>query len=214
MEKPRYIVIEGPIGVGKTSLAGLLAKELEAKLFLENAEKNPFLEAFYRQPDKYAFQTQVFFLLSRFTQQQELIQEDLFNQNTVSDYLFSKDRIFAHINLRGQELSLYEQIYRLVSWRITSPDLVIYLQARTEVLLDRIKKRSVPYEKWIDFDYMKKVVDAYNDFFFYYKDSPLLVVNTSDIDFISNREDFEGLIKEIKGTRRGTWHYIPLGSQR
>jgi deoxyguanosine kinase len=213
MPKPRYIAIEGPIGVGKTSLAQMLAKEFGAKLILEVPEDNPFLEGFYKDPERHAFQVQLFFLLSRFRQQQELSQLDLFEQNIVSDYLFAKDRIFAYLNLNGRELALYEQIYSLLNSRLPPPDLTVFLQARADVLLERIKKRDKAYERGLSVDYLKRVVDAYNEFFFYYNDTPLLVVNTSDIDFVSRPEDFSSLVKEIRTTHKGTWHYIPLGSR-
>lgn len=213
MAKPRYITIEGPIGVGKTSLARMLAEELEAKLVLELPEENPFLEQFYKNPERYAFQVQTFFLLSRFRQQQELAQLELFEQNIISDYLFAKDRIFAYLNLNDQELGLYEQIFSLLNARLARPDLVVFLQARPEVLLERIRKRNKDYERSLTPEYIKRVVDAYNEFFFYYNDTPLLVVNTSDIDFVNSPEDFAGMVKEIQTTQKGTWHYIPLGSR-
>jgi deoxyguanosine kinase len=206
----RYIVIEGPIGVGKTSLAMLLAKEFNARCILEKPEENPFLLHFYRDRKKYAFQTQIFFLLNRFQQQKEISQLDLFNQITLCDYLFAKDRIFASLNLDDHELALYEQIFQLLNGQLPSPDLVIFLQARPEVLLHRIKSRNVTYEKEIDLEYLKTLTEGYNYYFFHYDQTPLLVVNTSEIDFVNRREDFDQLVREIKQMKKGTWYFIPM----
>lgn len=213
MATKRYIAIEGPIGVGKTTLAELLAAELGARTLLEDVDSNPFLPKFYEDPKKYAFQTQVFFLLSRYQQQRELSQYELFNTSVVSDYLFAKDRIFAYLNLDENELALYEQLYRLIDARVPKPDLVVYLQASSEVLIERIKKRGKYYEQKITEEYLKRLVDAYNKYFFYYKETPLLVVNTSSIDFVNNKEDREDLIKEISSVKGGVQYYIPLGSR-
>jgi deoxyadenosine/deoxycytidine kinase len=209
----RYIVIEGPIGVGKTSLAMLLAKEFNARCILEKPEQNPFLPHFYQDRKKYAFQTQIFFLLNRFQQQKEISQLDLFNQITFCDYLFTKDRIFASLNLDNHELALYEQIFQLLNGQIPSPDLVIFLQARPEVLLHRIKSRNVTYEKEIDLEYLKTLTEGYNYYFFHYDQTPLLVVNTSEIDFVNRREDFDQLVREIKQMKKGTWYFIPMRSK-
>lgn len=209
----RYIAIEGPIGVGKTSLATLLAQELKGRLILERPEENPFLPLFYRDRKKYAFQTQVFFLLSRFQQQNEIAQLDLFNQTTLTDYIFAKDRIFASLNLEDHELALYEQLYKLLNDRIPHPDLVILLQAKPEVLLHRIKIRNLPYEKDIDLKYLRELWEAYNYYFFHYDLSPLLVVDTSEIDFVNRKEDFEQLVREIQQMKKGTWYFIPLKSK-
>jgi deoxyguanosine kinase len=209
----RYIVIEGPIGVGKTSLAMLLAKEFNARCILEKPEENPFLPHFYQDRKKYAFQTQIFFLLNRFQQQKEISQLDLFNQITLCDYLFAKDRIFASLNLDDHELALYEQIFQLLNGQIPSPDLVIFLQARPEVLLHRIKSRNVTYEKEIDLEYLKTLTEGYNYYFFHYDQTPLLVVNTSEIDFVNRREDFDQLVREIKQMKKGTWYFIPMRSK-
>jgi deoxyadenosine/deoxycytidine kinase len=209
----RYIVIEGPIGVGKTSLAKLLAKEFNARCILEKPEENPFLPHFYQDRKKYAFQAQIFFLLNRFQQQKEIAQLDLFNQITLCDYFFAKDRIFASLNLDDHELALYEQIFHLLTGQIPSPDLVIFLQAKPEVLLHRIKSRNIPYEKEIDFEYLKTLTEAYNYYFFHYEQSPLLVVNTSEIDFVNREEDFSQLVREIKQMKRGTWYFIPMRSK-
>ncbi len=209
----RYVVVEGPIGVGKSSLARLLAKEFNARAFLEKPEENPFLGQFYQDRRKYAFQTQLFFLLQRFQQQKEIAQFDLFNQVTLCDYLFAKDRIFASLNLDDNELSLYEQIYNLLSGQIPVPDLTIFLQAKPEVLLHRIKARNHSYEKDVDLEYLKTLTEAYNYFFFHYTQSPLLIVDTSEIDFVKRKEDLDQLIREIKQMKKGTWYFIPLRSK-
>jgi deoxyadenosine/deoxycytidine kinase len=209
----QYIVIEGPIGVGKTSLTRLLAKEFNARLILEKPEENPFLSQFYRDRKKYAFQTQIFFLLNRFQQQREIAQYDLFNQITLSDYLFAKDRIFSSMNLDDHELALYDQIYSLLNGQIPTPDLVIFLQAKPEVLHHRIKSRNIAYEKDVDLEYLKTLTEAYNYYFFHYDQGPLLVVDTSEIDFVNRKEDFNQLIREIKQMKKGTWYFIPMKSK-
>lgn len=210
----RYIVTEGPIGVGKTSLTTLLAEELGARLILEQAEENPFLTDFYRDPKRYRFQTQMFFLLNRFSQQQEMTQPDLFTRITISDYLFDKDRIFAYLNLDENELALYEQFYRILEPKIAKPDLVIFLQADTDTLLRRIKQRGRSFEQEIDLDYIAAVNDAYNHFFFRYSDTPLLVVNTSDIDYVHRREDLDDLLKQVLGMKQGTQYYVPRSGKK
>ena len=209
----RYIVIEGPIGVGKTSLAGLLAKEFNARMVVEEPEENPFLKQFYQDRKKYAFQTQLFFLLNRFQQQKEIAQLDLFNQVTVSDYLFAKDRIFASINLDDHELALYTQIYQLLNGQIPTPDLIIFLQAKPEILLHRIRSRGHSYEKEIELDYLKTLTEAYNYYFFHYDQSPLLIVDTSEFDFVKRKEDLSQLFREIKQMRKGTSYFIPKRSK-
>ncbi len=209
----RYIVIEGPIGVGKTSLTKLLAQEFDARSVLEKPEENPFLSHFYQDRKKYAFQTQIFFLLNRFQQQKEIAQLDLFNQITLCDYLFAKDRIFATLNLDDHELTLYEQIFNLLKGQIPSPDLVIFLQAKPEVLLQRIKTRNHPYEREIDLEYLKTLTEAYNYYFFHYDTSPLLVVDTSEINFVNRKEDFAQLVREIRQMKKGTWYFIPMKSK-
>lgn len=213
MEKSQYVAIEGPIGVGKSSLAELLAKELGGRTLLEAVDDNPFLPRFYADIKKYAFQTQLFFLLSRYQQQKEMFQQDLFSSSVVADYLFAKDRIFAYLNLDENELCLYEQVYRLLDTRIPKPDLVIYLQASTGVLLERIGGRGIDYERQVKEDYLEKLVDAYNRYFFYYSDTPLLVVNTTDIDFVNNPADLASLVKEIRSIKGGAQHYIPVASR-
>ncbi|MBI4518179.1 MAG: deoxynucleoside kinase [Deltaproteobacteria bacterium] len=213
MKGSRYIVVEGPIGVGKTTLARLLADAFEARLVLEQVEENPFLKKFYEKPRQHAFQTQLYFLLTRYRQQRELAQQDLFSQNTVVDYLFAKDQIFAQLNLDADELALYRQLFGLLDARLPKPDLVVYLQARSNVLLSRLRKRDRDYERRIVPEYIERVAEAYRDFFFYYEETPLLVVNCSEIDFVANSDEMADLIREIKGMGQGVQHYIPLGSK-
>jgi deoxyguanosine kinase len=213
MAKKRYIVVEGPIGVGKSSLAKLLAGEFQARTVFERVEDNPFLPKFYEDRETYAFQNQLFFLLSRYQQQRNLVQQDLFSQNTVADYLFAKDKIFAALTLSAEELNLYQQIYQLLDTRVPKPDLVVYLQARAEILYKRIKKRDKSFERAITLEYLEEVAQAYNRYFFHYEETPLLVVNTSGIDFVSSSNDLADLIKEINAMGSGTQHYIPLGSR-
>jgi deoxyadenosine/deoxycytidine kinase len=213
MPNPRYIVVEGPIGVGKTSLSELLAERLQARKLLEGPEENPFLSQFYTDMRRYAFQTQLYFLLNRFRQQQELVQFDLFKQSLVSDYLFAKDKIFAYLTLDDNELALYERLHPLLEMRVQKPDLVLYLQASTEVLMRRIQMRARAYERGLDRTYLEDVNAAYNHFFFHYSVTPLLVVNTNDIDFVKHKEDFEDLVKQVETVRAGTHYYVPLGSR-
>jgi len=213
MDRSRYIAIEGPIGVGKTSLVEFLAKELDGRTLYEEVEGNPFLPRFYADIRKNAFQTQLFFLLSRYQQQKEMFQQELFSSNIISDYLFAKDRIFAYLNLDENELGLYEQVYRLLDTRIPRPDLVIYLQASSEVLLERIARRNKEYERNISAEYLEALVEAYNRYFFYYNDTPLLVVNTTDIDFVNNTADLLDLVREVKAMKGGSQHYIPLSTR-
>ena len=210
----RYIVVEGPIGVGKSSLTGILSERFKARKVMEVVEENPFLSSFYDDRAKYAFQTQMFFLLSRFKQQQELFQQDLFSSVTVSDYLFAKDRIFACLTLDPNELALYDRVFEALGPRVTRPDLVIYLQARLDVLLYRIKKRGREFERKFDAAYLEDLVKAYNEFFFHYSETPLLVINTSDIDFVNNDADLENLMTVIRKMKKGTQHYLPLASKR
>ena len=208
--KTRHIVIEGPIGVGKTSLTKMLAERFGAKPVFEQFEENPFLEDFYRNPRKFAFQAQLFFLLARHKQQKELAQPDLFERSTVIDYLFAKDRIFAYMNLSEDELNLYENIYNLLATSAIKPDLVVFLVASSKVLMKRIKKRNRPYEKKITPQYIDELVSAYNRFFFAYSQSPLLVVNTTDIDFINNTDDFDRLVEEISSHKKGVKQFISI----
>lgn len=208
----RYIAIEGPIGVGKTSLAKLIAKEFDAQTILETSEENPFLSGFYADRKRMAFQTQIFFLLSRYRQQQELFQQDLFNKTTIIDYIFARDRIFAYLNLDDNELALYEQIYSLLHERIPKPDLVIYLSAATDTLIERIGLRGRDFEKNISKDYLEELSQAFNRFFFHYSETPLLVINTSEIDFVKNPGDLKDLAKQIRTMKKGTQYYVPMSS--
>jgi deoxyguanosine kinase len=209
----RYIAVEGPIGVGKTALARRLASEFGSRLLPEQVEENPFLRRFYEDPDKHAFQTQLFFLLERYRQQHELAQQELFAHGTVADYLFAKDGIFAAITLNADEYHLYLQIFRLLDQRLPRPDLVIYLEARPEVLLRRLRKRQRDFERGISPEYLQKLTEAFRNYFYNYTEAPLLVVNCSDIDFVEHGGDLADLIKEIRGMKQGVQHYIPLGSR-
>ncbi len=205
----RYIAIEGVIGVGKTSLAHLLAERLNGRLVMEKPEENPFLEDFYRNSAAYAFQTQIFFLLSRYKQQKEFPQQDLFHPITIADYLFAKDKIFAHINLSENELVLYDHIIELMEPGIPKPDLVIYLQSSTDRLMKNIKIRGRDYEKPMTEEYIRTLNEAYNHFFFNYHETPLLVVNSSRIDFVNKEKDLENLIDVITRPISGISYYNP-----
>jgi deoxyadenosine/deoxycytidine kinase len=205
----RYIVVEGVIGVGKTSLTKLLATRLGGRLNLEVVEENPFLAKFYRDREAYAFQTQIFFLLSRFRQQQGLGQQDLFSASLVSDYLFAKDRIFANLNLSDDELTLYGQLATILEQRVLKPDLVIYLQARTEVLQQRIRWRGRSFEQDMDPQYLEALNGAYSYFFHHYKDAPLLVVNTDNLDFVNVPGDFDMLFEQLTEQFAGTRYFAP-----
>jgi deoxyguanosine kinase len=213
MERPRYIAVEGPIGVGKTALAQILSERLSARLINESPEENPFLRGFYADRRKHAFQAQIFFLLSRFQQQQALFQQDLFSRSIVADYLFARDRIFAAVSLEPEELALYDRVYELLGPRVVKPDLVVYLQARTDALLGRIRKRGRDYERSIDAAWLEALAQAYNDFFFHYDDTPLLVVNASDIDLDGSPEDVEALVAVVRKHRKGRQHYVPMGTR-
>ncbi len=199
----RYIAVEGPIGVGKTSLARLLANEFKARLVLEEVEHNPFLARFYEDSDKYSLPVQLYFLLTRYNQQRALSQQDLFAQATVSDYLFAKDRIFASLNLAPDELALYENIYRLLDAQMPKPDLVVFMFAQVEKLLERLRRRNRDFERDISREYLERVSAAFRDFFFYYEEAPLLVVDTTAIDFIEDSDDLRDLLREIE--QYGRW---------
>lgn len=210
----RYIAIEGPIGVGKTALAELLAKRLGGRLVKEAVEENPFLARFYSDIRSYAFQTQVFFLLARHKQLRELKQAELFEQTVISDYLFDRDRIFAGMNLTEHEFALYERIYEFVKEETPRPDLVVYLQARPEVLLARIRQRGRQFEEAIDPGYIESLANLYNSYFMHYEDAPLLIVNTDQLNFVTTREEFEELLRAIESTTAGRRFYSPRGKRR
>ena len=210
MPDNRYIVVEGVIGVGKTSLARLLSERLKGRLVLEEVEENPFLKDFYRDRERYAFQTQMHFLFSRYQQQRSLRQMELFSERMVSDYLFQKDRIFAGLNLSERELTLYERLVGWLELDVMKPDVVVYLQAHPDTLLERIARRGRPYEKDMEREYLRQLNEAYNHFFFHYVEAPLLVVNTNGIDFVNNPDDFADLERRILSHRQGTVYYAPL----
>jgi len=210
----RYIAVEGVIGVGKTALAERLAGRLGARLVLEEVEENPFLDRFYQDMRGYAFQTQLFFLLSRHHQQQQLKQPELFDETIVSDYFFEKDRVFAALTLTEHELALYERVYRLLAREVIRPDLVVYLQARTEVLLGRIRRRGRPFEAEIDPNYLDELANSYNHFFMHYDASPVLIVNTERLDFVASQDDFDDLFRAIQTSTAGRRFYSPRGKGR
>jgi len=203
-----FIAIEGVIGAGKTSLAQKLAEKLNARLILEEFEENPFLEKFYIDRKRFAFQTQMFFLINRYKQQQTLKQEDLFSKYIVADYMFDKDKIFAYLNLTGEELKLYESIFPMLKRDLRKYDLVVYLQSTVDRLMHNIKKRGRKFERNITRGYIEELSEAYNDFFFKYNDTPLLIVNTSEIDFVNNNRDFEELYTQIFRKDRGFIEYF------
>ncbi len=212
MSEPRFIAIEGAIGAGKTTLAKLLSKHFNAKLVLEMETENPFISKFYEDREAYAFQTQVFFLLSRYKQYQDLAQIDLFNSVVITDYLFQRDMVFAKLNLTDQEFHLYEQLYQLIQIKLPKPDLVIFLQAGTPTLSARVEKRGRDYERYMEYSYMEEVNGAFNNFFFYYTETPLLVVNTNGIDIVEKKIDLQELIHKINNHTIGREYYNPLGS--
>ncbi len=207
-----HIAVEGPIGVGKSSLVERLAERFNAVKVLEKID-NPFLPAFYEEKPGAAFQAQLFFLLNRFVQQRDLAQKDLFQQITLCDYLFAKDKIFAYLNLDDSELLIYERLYALLSAEVPRPDLVIYLQASTEVLTERIRKRKRDFEAEIATRYVEDLNQAYNYFFYHYRETPLLVINTTDIDFVRNESDLDDLAAQIRTMGKGVQYYMPM-SQR
>jgi deoxyguanosine kinase len=193
----RHIAIEGVIGAGKTTLSQMLADRLGGRLVLERFEENPFLPNFYADPEHYAFQTQIFFLLSRYKQQQDLFQADLFHDFLVSDYIFEKDKIFAYLTLADEELKLYETLLTAIERNVPTPDLVVYLQCSVDRLMNNIRRRARKIEENISEDYIRDLNEAYNYFFFRYKATPLLIVKATDIDFVGNKDDFEDLLEQI-----------------
>lgn len=207
----RYIAVDGPIGAGKTTVVKMLVKDLSANLILEPVEKNPFLAEFYKDRKRNALKTQLFFLLNRYQQQQEIKQQDLFKEVAVCDYTFGKDHIFASINLSEDEQNLYNTVYNLLDSRLPKPDIVVYLQAAPDVLMQRIKKRGIDYEKPISIEYLEALTNAYNDYFFQYSATPLLIVNSNDLDIVRNPVDWENLKQAILGHRKGTAHHHYVG---
>jgi deoxyguanosine kinase len=205
---PRYIAVEGPIGVGKTSLAKRLARSFNYEILLEQSEENPFLERFYHDPRQMALATQLFFLFQRAQQIQDLRQDDMFEPVRVADFLMEKDRLFARQNLDKDEFSLYEKVYEHLTIDAPQPDLVIYLQAPVEILVERIQKRGIEAEQLIEQQYLDKLIDAYTEFFHYYDESTLLVVNSSEIDLVNNDKDYEQLLDFILTTRKGSRNYF------
>ena len=206
---PRYVVVEGTIGVGKTSLAKRLAESFNASLVLEEAEDNPFLERFYRNPQQGALPAQLFFLFQRAKQLEVLNQQDLFASTHVADYLFDKDRLFAGVNLDADELALYEKVYSRFSLDMPTPDLVIYLQAPTDVLLERIARRGIDYEQQIERSYLEKLNAAYASFFHDYRAAPLLIVNAAQADFINREQDYQQLLTELERLQPGRQYFNP-----
>ena len=198
MRNLNYIAIEGPIGVGKTSLAKLLSKRLSAKLILEKFEENPFLSEFYNDPTRFAFQTQLFFLLQRYQQQQDIRQVDMFHNLLISDYMFIKDRLFASLNLDDKEMNLYDSIANMMERNVINPDLIIYLQADTASLMKNIDKRGRNFESNISYEYINELNEIYTEYFFRYNDTPLVIINTNNIDFVHNPDDLDQVIQYIK----------------
>ena len=211
----RHIAIEGVIGAGKTSLAKLLSEKLSAKIVYEKFEENPFLSKFYEDSDRYAFQTQIFFLLNRYKQQQELRQADLFHRFLITDYVFEKDKIFAYLNLEDDELKLYESVLTTIEHSIPTPDLVVYLQCNVNRLMTNIRQRGRVIEKNMSEQYIRDLNEAYNYYFFRYKSAPLLIVNASEIDFVRNKNEFEDLLMEIFRTDKApVEYYNPASTKR
>ncbi len=208
----RFIVVEGPIGVGKTSLARKLARSFGSELTLEQGEANPFLERFYRNPRAAAFQTQLYFLFQRARQMQELRQADLFERVRVSDYLLDKDRLFARLTLDEEEFALYEQVYERLAIDAVVPDLVVYLQAPVDVLLDRIARRGIASEQLIERRYLERLVESYARFFLEYDAAPVLTVNAAEIDPIGSEREYRGLLAEVVRARRGRHYFNPMKS--
>lgn len=210
-EAPRFIAVEGPVRVGKTTLADILADRLNADR-MRDVDDNPFLKGFYSEKPGAAFTSQMYFLIERFRQYRALDVSASANRVIVSDYIFEKDKIFAYLNLSDAELQLYEQYYQLFAEQVPIPDLVIYLQAKPEMLKKRIEKKNVPFESRISEEYLEAVVNAYEHFFFRYRSSNLLVIETSEIDFVDRNEDLKQLLNRLTQPVRGTQYFLPLGS--
>jgi len=205
-----YIVVEGPIGVGKTSLAKRLAETLHGTAVLENAEVNPFLERFYHSPRQGALPTQLHFLFQRARQLEELRQADLFRPLRVADFCMDKDRLFAQLTLDDEELRLYDQVRAHMNLDLPPPDLVVYLQAPVETLLARITRRGVPYERLIESSYLQRLSSAYTEFFYHYSAAPLLIVNAAEIDPINNERDYQLLLEQVQKIKSGRHYFNPL----
>ena len=210
LDKYRYIVVEGPIGVGKTSLAQRLADHIGADILLEKPQDNPFLERFYQDPQRHAMSTQLFFLFQRINEVRDQAQMDLFRTRTVSDYLFDKDALFARLNLSEDEYKLYQNIYRSLAPKAPIPDLVIYLQATTSTLIDRVRRRGRDYERSVTDDYLNRLGDSYGEFFHQYEDAPLMMVNSENLNFVDNEADFQLLLERIE-SMRGPREFFSLG---
>lgn len=210
MNRHPYVAIEGPIGVGKTTLARLLQPELGASLLLEVFEENPFLKDFYRDRERYAFQTQIFFLLSRYHQQHKAVPKALEKGPLISDYTFAKDRIFAHLNLRNEELALYEQLHAAMAEKIPVPTLVIYLRASLDVLMERIALRDRPYERNMDRSYIRDLSEAYEEFFAHYTQTPVLTLDTDNLNYVRNSDDFTLVLERVRSALRRVPYQQPL----
>lgn len=204
----RYLAVDGPIGVGKTSLVERLVKRYEAVKVLEDVD-NPFLPDFYRDRPGSAFQTQLYFLLSRFRQQRDIVQQEIFQRLVVSDYSFAKDRIFAYLTLSDEDLALYDRLFLSLETQVPSPDLVLFLTADVDTCMARIRKRNRPFEREISEEYLAELIDAYNHYFHYYNRSPLLVVDTRNLDLTGRGEDFDDLLDQLKRPIRGTEYFLP-----
>ncbi|MEM9555069.1 MAG: deoxynucleoside kinase [Acidobacteriota bacterium] len=207
-----YIAVDGPIGVGKTTLVDLLTRRFEGVKVLEDAD-NPFLDKFYRDRPGAAFQTQLYYLLSRFKQQQEIIQRELFQRFVVADYPFQKDRVFAYMNLSDDELLIYDKLYAMLEPQVPAPDLLIYLVADIDTCMERIRRRDRAYEKRLSEEYLAELIDAYNHYYHHYRSSPVLVVDTRNLNFPERPEDFEELLEQLRQPHKGTQYYVPLGSR-
>ena len=205
-----YVAIEGPIGVGKTSLANLLSERLGARLIMEGFDENPFLSDFYDEPERYAFQTQLYFLLQRYQQQQELRQVDMFHNLLIADYMFVKDRLFASLNLDEKEMTLYDTVANLLEKNVINPDLVIFLQADTNTLMRNIARRGREMETNISEEYIDALNQLYTEYFFRYQDTPLVIINTNNIDFVHNQGDLDEVINYIRQPVTGTKFFNPV----
>lgn len=207
-----YLAVDGPIGVGKTTLVEMLTRRFEGVKVLEDVE-NPFLDKFYKDRPGGAFQTQLYFLLSRFQQQREIVQRELFQRLVVADYPFQKDRIFAYLNLSDDELLIYDRLYAMLEEQVPAPDLVLYLVADLDTCMTRIKKRGRSFEKSISRDYLSELIDAYNHYYHHYSRTPVLVVDTRNLNFPERPDDFEELLRQLRKSHRGTQYFVP-GAKR